>query len=178
MSALANLGGAKTCTTPTGNGCANTAIASVLRDVFPVKAWSHVGALLGLEERAAKHRMAATREFTADEIAALLHQPFGFQVVAAIMSQARRPPLWWRICKPLMELADLQQMQLNARRRLGRLLKGAVDADADLAATLARAEAALSVQDEDFHRPSIDALGDVRRASHRAVAPAGRRGRA
>jgi hypothetical protein len=175
MRQIANRGGAETCTTSAGNGTTTATIAAVLRDIFPRKTWSHLGDLLTLEERTAKHRVAATRRFSDDEIAALLHQPFGFKVVAAIMSQAKNPPLWWRVCKPLMELADLQQMQLNARRRLGRLLKGAVDADTDITAAIARAETYLAVQDEDFHRQDIDGLGEARRVSHRAVAGKGAR---
>jgi hypothetical protein len=175
--AAANPVGAETCTALTVNGSTNTTIAQALRDIFPDKPWAHLGSLLRLEERTAKHRMAATREFSADEIAALLHQPFGFKVVAAIMSQAKRPPLWWRVCKPLMELADIQQMQLNARRRLGRVLKGAVDADADITAAIARAEAALSVRDEEFDRPHLDALRSMARVPDRTMAPQAKRGR-
>jgi hypothetical protein len=166
-----NRGGAETCTASAVNGSTNVTIAQVLRDIFPDKAWAHLGSLLRLEERTAKHRMAATREFSADEIARLLHQPFGFKVVAAIMSQAKPAPLWWRVCRPLMELADIQQMQLNARRRLGRVLKGAVDADAEINAAIARADAALSVRDEEFDRPHLDALRSIARVPDRAVAP-------
>jgi hypothetical protein len=172
-----NRGGAETCTASAVTGSTNVTIAQTLRDIFPDKAWAHLGSLLRLEERTAKHRMAATREFSADEIAALLHQPFGFKVVAAIMSQSKRPPLWWRVCKPLMELADIQQMQLNARRRLGRVLKGAVDADADITAAIARAEAALSVRDEEFDRPHLDALRSMARVPDRTMAPQAKRGR-
>jgi len=168
---LANSVGAETCTVSAQNGGTNAAISQVLREIFPAKAWSHIGALLGLGERSAKHRMATTREFTADEIAALLHQPFGFKVVAAIMAQCERPPLWWRVCKPLMELADVQQAQLAARRKVERMLKGAMDADADLTAAIARAEA-VAVHDPEFHRPGIDALRSKRRVPHRAVAAA------
>lgn len=114
------------------------------------------------------------RGLSADALANLIRSEEGFRFLNAVMEGAQ--PKWWRVCAPLMEFAEVQEMQLRARKKLRRVMQGAVDADADLTAALARTEAALSVQDADFHQPQIDAQRAMARVHHRAVdTPKGRR---
>lgn len=120
-----------------------------VKTLFPHKAWAHLADFLGLSERGAKHRLAGTRRFTADELCLLLQTDHGFKILTAAMADAN--PMWWRICRPLMEVAEVQQMQIKANRKLNKAIKDASDADRAIAATIGRADALL-VQDEEFYR--------------------------
>jgi len=74
-----------------------------------------------------------------------------------------------------MEVAETQKMQAAARRRLRRVIEGAVDADREISASIQRAEAALCVQDEDFYRPQFDGARSSIGARDRALAQASKR---
>jgi hypothetical protein len=154
-----------------GTGTISELIAECLKNIFHEKTWASVEKLLwpGQErERLAKHRLAATRDFTVDELATLLRSEHGFTILSAIMTDAR--PGWWRLCMPLMQAADARKLQRQAQAKIARALKGALDADDDLSASIARAEAAFSVQDEEFMRPHLDGLRAQSGALHRAMA--------
>lgn len=153
-------------------GVISQVLRNLLAELFPIKTWGKVAAVLGLSDRGARHRMEGTRAFSADELAALLRTEHGYRVLTAVMADAA--PSWWRICAPLMEVAEIQQMQIAARRRLQRVVKGALDADAELSAAIARADA---LCDPDFHRPHADGLRAMARLPDRAVASAAGKGR-
>lgn len=142
-------------------GIVHRAIVSVINQLAPRKAWAFVAEQLGLEERTAKHRIASTRQFSADEVGELLRSEDGFRYLAAIMSAAPNMPLWFRICAPLMELADVQRMQLAARRRYEAAIRKTADADEQLTATLRRGQAALMVQDEGFYSARLAPMGEL-----------------
>lgn len=151
-----------------GMGTTNSLIIECLKTIFPQKPWAPLMATLGLGLRSAKHRTDGDRKFTADELAQLLRSEDGFEFLVAVMADAR--PTWWRVCRPLMEVAETQKMQAIARRRLRRVIEGAVDADREITNSIQRAEAALCVQDEDFYRPQFDGARDGARAPDRAMA--------
>lgn len=136
-------------------GIIHLALVRVFKDLQEEKTWGAIAELLGLKERTAKHRVFATRSFSDEDIAAMLRSEHGFEFLTAMMGDAR--PTWWRILRPLMEVAETQKMQERARRRLQSVIKGALDADRDLTAACARAEA-LAVQDQEFMGSHIDAL--------------------
>ena len=140
--------------------------------LFPQHARKTLARLLGLSDKAAMKKLAGQRMLSVDEFATLLRTPEGFTYLTAIMADSTVQ--WWRIMAPLMEVAEVQAMQLRARRKFRRAVKGAIDADTSLSAAIARADA-LMVSDEDFHRPHADALRAVARIPDRAVAAAGRR---
>lgn len=143
------------------------AIITAFVRIFPEHARKSLARFLGLSDGGAKKKLDGERALSLDEFVTLLHRPEGFQYLTAVMSDSTVQ--WWRICAPLMEVAEVQAMQLRARRRFRRAVKGAIDADADLTAAIARADALL-VQDEDFHRPGADALRAMARVPDRAVA--------
>lgn len=160
-------------------GIVHRAVLRVVNELAPRKAWAFVAEKLGLEERTAKHRCACTRLFSADEIGALLRTEDGYRYLAAIMSTGDNAPLWYRICAPLMELADAQRMQLAARKKYEKTLKATLDADRSLTATIAQGQAALIHQDEGFYRAHLDPYRELAgravtddRVSHRALATA------
>lgn len=142
-------------------------LADCARKIFPTNTWANLGLALPLNERVLKHRLAGTREFTIDELRCLLRSEDGFKYLTALMAGAE--PKWWRLCVPLMEVAEVQAMQIAARKRLRRAVQGALDADRDTTAALGRADALL-VQDADFYRPHADALGSVAGIPDRAMA--------
>lgn len=156
-----------------GLGITNFLILECLKEISPKKPWALLMKTLGLTPRTAKHRTDGDRKFSTDELALLLQSEDGFEFLVAVMADAR--PTWWRVCRPLMEVAETQKMQAAARRRLRRVIEGAVDADREISATIQRAEAALCVQDEDFYRPQFDGARASSRTLDRAVAQGSKR---
>lgn len=113
------------------------------------------GRWIGVSDKTAKRKLKLERRLTDDEIGKLIRSERGFEVLTAIMGDAK--PLWWRIVVPLMDAADARRMQIAARRRMKQTIESALDADQSLTAAIRRAEA-LSVQDEEHVSPHLDAL--------------------
>lgn len=166
----AKKGGAETCTKNVHSVPATEIIANVFKAVFERKAWTVVALHLGLQERAAKHRLAGTREFSIDELRTLLRSEAGIHFLSALMDDAR--PKWW--------LGFLANVAAGDARRAIRTqqtkLQEAIDAVETLGGTLARAEAALSVSSADSMRTHPDALRAMARPGHCSMAQA-KRGR-
>lgn len=151
-----------------GTVSTNSLIVGCLKKIYGKKAWTALVDIFDFKERRAKHRTGSSRKFKAEELAQFLQSEDGFEFLVAVMADAR--PTWWRVCRPLMEVAETQKMQAAARRRLRRVIEGAVDADREISATIQRAEAALCVQDEDFYRPQFDAARNGAGPRDRAMA--------
>jgi hypothetical protein len=167
--ALANSVGAVSGIENAETGSVSFALAEMARGISPRKTWGYLVSLIRVNERVAKHRLAGTRRFTDEDIALLLRSERGIDYLVAIMGDAE--PDWWRRFKAHVAVTNAARVQRAARRQL----EEAVDAGAELAATIARAEAALSFQDEDFRRPHVDAQRSVARTQNRAVAQATKR---
>lgn len=104
----------------------NTAIIAVLKAIFPAKTWASLTKLVCMSDSTAKNRMLQRREFTADEIGALLWSEHGREVLIAIMTQAPVEPDWWRVAKSLFQIHDAEKFQHEAlvdfyRSQLGML---------------------------------------------------------
>lgn len=149
----------------------------MLKDLFGAKPWAHLGRVLQISDRLAKHRIYRTRDFTADELAELIRTEHGFEVIAAIMADGeRKPPKWWRACAPLMQAHEARKLQIEAQRRIQRAVEDAWDEDEQTTMALERAEAALAISSANADRP-VAVLGRAGgRVSGRPVAAAGRRG--
>jgi hypothetical protein len=170
MDVSANRAGDRTCTNDAPMCTINSSIISFVKDLVRCKTWAFLHEKLGISERTAKHRLAGTREFTAAELAVLLRQERGRELLVAIMGEAK--PAWWVEYLRLRKIHSARQAAVNAEREL----LEAINAVDENTATLARIETALAVSDEAFHRPHIDALRSVAGVSHRAGAsPAKRR---
>lgn len=128
------------------------------------------GRWLGVTDKTAKRKLNLERGLSVEELGKLIRSDQGFQVVAAIMGDAK--PKWWRIMVPLMDAAEAREMQMIARRKLEKTIESAVDADKHLAAAISRAEA---LQDQDHVSPQLDALRSMARVPNRAMAQKYRR---
>jgi hypothetical protein len=131
----------------------NGAIIAVFKTLFPQHTRKALARLLGLSDGAARKKLSGERAFSSDELAALLRSEHGLDFLAEIMTDAK--PKWWVIVN--------SAFKLGAMRRHRQHLQEAINEAERLGDTLARAETALGICDEDFHRPQIDALGEIRR---------------
>lgn len=131
-----------------------------------------VGRWFGVSDKTAKRKLNFERALSVEELGTLIRSERGFEIVCAVMGEAK--PAWWRIMVPLMEIAEIQQMQIAARRRARKTMEGVLDADRSLSLTIQRAEA-LALHDPEHLSTQIDALRSMRGVSDRTLAPAKRR---
>jgi hypothetical protein len=144
-----------------------------IKKVFPEHARKVIGRFLNLSEGGAKKKIEGDREFTADELAALLRTEHGFRLLTEIMVNAR--PKWWVLCSAFMRVRSAEKMQAQARDEIKSAMQDALDADATLAATISHADALL-VHDENFMRPHVDALRTMGGVQNRPVVKASKEG--
>lgn len=131
------------------------------------------GRWLGISDKSAKRKLGLDRSISAEQLGVLIRSERGFEIVTAVMGDAR--PEWWRLCAVLMDAADVRKMQMAAQRRIKKTLEGALDADRDLSAAIARAEA-LAFQGQEQAGIHADALRSMDGIQNRTVAPSkGRR---
>lgn len=170
----------------------NAAITAVLKIKETRKTWGFLCDLLfntsriEMTERVAKHRLAGSRDYTVEELQALLHSEEGLDFLVAVMGDAQ--PAWWRWMTKVMTLAAVRRRQaedaqeilkletaadvdVGARRRI----KGALNADKRISAAVARAETALGVSRPNLDRVGAAAGGRSSRISHRSMAGASKR---
>lgn len=138
----------------------NTTLIGIVKRLFPLKPSAFLASLIGISERAARGKVFGEREFTADELASLIRSEHGFEFLTAIMVDAR--PRWWLRLRATSRVSAMRKEQLR--------IQEALHEAEQLAAVLARAETALAVSDEDFHRGDIDALGSARSDLRRTMA--------
>jgi hypothetical protein len=159
---------------------------NILRAKNPYKTWACVADLFGLKERSAKHRLANSRVYTIEELQALLRSEDGLDYLAALMGDAE--PKWWWWAKQVMAVAaikrrraedeqEILKLETSAPAEVGarRRIKGALDANRNLKASIDRAETALGFRRPDVDRADADAVRSKSGASNRAVAQGRRR---
>lgn len=129
-----------------------------------------LGRWLGITDKTTKRKLNLERSLSVEELGVLIRSEQGFEIVAAIVGDAK--PKWWRLMRPLMDAAEAREMQIAARRRLKQTIESALDADQHLTAAIQRAEA---LSDQDHARPQLDALRSMARVQDRSLAPKGRR---
>jgi hypothetical protein len=137
---------------------ANAIIADCARAVFGRKTWAQVARILGLSERSAKSRLAREREFTADEIAALLKSEQGIHFLVALVGDAR--PSWWTALLRMGLLGGVAKRRAADLRLLRRI------ANADRSTPI---PAAALIHDAEFFGPVLEAFDAVARAQDRSV---------
>lgn len=150
-------------------GETNSRVINAINEMY-AEAAVIFGRWIGVTDKTAKRKLNLERGLSVEELGKLIRSDQGFQVVAAIMGDAK--PKWWRIMVPLMDAAEAREMQMIARRKLEKTIESAVDADKHLAAAISRAEA---LQDQDHVSVQLDALRSMGRVSNRAVAQKYRR---
>lgn len=154
----ANRAGSGSWVTPPRNVDTNAVIADYARAVFSRKTWAQLSATLGLSERAAKSRLACEREFTADEIAALLQSEQGIHFLVALMREAR--PAWWSSLLRMGLLGGVAKRRAADLRLLRRI------ADADRSAPI---PAAALIHDAEFFGPVLEAFDAATRAQNSSM---------
>ena len=142
------------------------AVIQVSRRLWPRKTAAEMAIRARVSSRSAENWLARKADPNAQAFCSLLHSEEGFEFLIAAMADAE--PAWWRLIRALNDSAQAQKLQAVARRRLRRAVRGALDADRDITAAIARAEAAF-VRDEEFYGPQIDALRATARVHARAV---------
>ncbi len=147
-------------------GETNVSVISKIKEMYEYPAVIF-GRWLGISDKTAKRKLNLERALTVEELGILIRSERGFEVVAAIMGDAK--PAWWRLVIPLMDAADARKMQIAARRRLKQTIESALDADQHLTATIQRAEA---LSDQDHVGSHIDALRSMGRVQNRPMAQA------
>lgn len=149
---------AKTCTA----SCLQVAITDLIYRQNPRKTWAFLCDVLGLKERAAKHRLANTSSYTIEELQVLLQSEDGFDFLQALMADAQPKWWWWakrviataerrrqaaEIDQEILQLETSRPPDVNGRRRI----KGDLDARTTLGKKFAAAETALG-----FLAPNAD----------------------
>src|SRR3990167_7690945 len=143
------------------------AVIQVSRHLWPRKTAAEMAIRAQVSSRSAENWLARKGDPNAEAFCALLHSEEGFEFLIAAMADAE--PAWWRLIRALSDAAQAQKLQAVARRRLRRAVRGALDADQEITAAIARAEAAF-VHDEEFYGPQIDALRAAARIPNRPLA--------
>jgi hypothetical protein len=161
--ALANLCTTETCGGSRKNLRCDVQVISVCQALFPIKAALNISDLTGYPLRTVEYWFAGGK-MPADALALLIRSEYGLSFVAAIMTDAQ--PSWWRKIKSYVLSLD----SLSFHRVAQRKLKEALDEDTQFNADFARTQASLSVRDEDFFGPHLDALRATGPQSHRSVA--------
>lgn len=167
ISGMSNRVGAGSVTQNDRNGALQVDLRKCVRKIFSTKTWLELSELFGISERTAKHRLAGTRKFSAEDIADLLQTEAGLSVLTTLMGSAR--PRWWVGFLKQMAIADARAYDRAAKRKL----REALDAVDENEAAFARAETALCIQDEDFGRAQFAGRHETTGITRRAVAQEG-----
>lgn len=146
------------------------ALVNKIRELFPRDTVKALAAWLKVSTDTARHRIKGDREFSLDEVSALLQSEHGYKILEALMTQAKRKPRWWLVCEPLMELADLEVMATEARKRARNVMHKREEVIDALEAEIRRAQA-LAIHGQAQAGVHADAL----LAQARVVAPKRRR---
>jgi hypothetical protein len=137
------------------------ALVNKIKDLFPKYATKALSTWLRISIETARHRMKASREFNLDEVVELLHDAHGFKILKALMERAERKPRWWLVCEPLMELADIEVMAAEARRRTRNVIHKREQV-IDALETEIRRTQTLAIHDQEHASAHADALRSLR----------------
>lgn len=159
--ASSNSGTNKTAPSSRRSGPNHFAVVNKIRDLFPKDTVKCLASWLHMTTETARHRIKGNREFNLDEIVDLLHSEHGFEILCALMSRVKRPPRWWRVCMPLMDLADAERMVAVVRKRTQDAILNREEVTDALETEIRRAQA-LAIHDEGQARVHADALRSMR----------------
>jgi hypothetical protein len=129
----------------------NYAAVQKLRTIYPVKTAHHLHLLTGIPLRTCEYCLSKER-LSPEAIWALLQSEHGIHFLVAGMGDAR--PKWFGWLLRLGVAGSVMRRRAADKR----LLEQTLDAEHDLAKTIATTA---MLQDEEFHRPFLDALGSM-----------------
>lgn len=165
----------KTAPSPRRCGPNHFSVVNKIRDLYAKDTVKILSRWISISIDTAKHRIKGDREFSLDEVATLLQSEQGFEILSALMSTAKRQPQWWRVCVPLMDLADAERMVAVVRKRTQDAITKREEVTDALETEIRRAQT-LAIHGSEQAGVQLDALRSLAFASHRMVAP-GQRGR-
>lgn len=156
-------------------GAINSAIVLKIKEIYPQDTIKTLASWLRLTWKTAKNRILGEREFSLDEVGELLGSEHGFKILTAIMEAAAqrpgyRPPDWWSVCEPLMDLADAERLCEAVRRRTDKAIRKREDVVDALETEIRRAQAK-AIHDSGPAREHLRALQSYAGAERRVVAP-------
>lgn len=151
----------RTYSSPQNSGLAGKILNLYRTRIAPRSTYKNLASDAGVSPRSIEY-WSGKRGLSSDALANLIRSEEGFKVLETIMGDAQ--PKWWRICVAMMGFAEAREMQLRTSRNVRRAINRVFDADADVAASIARAE---TFQDPEFMRPHADAMREVSRSSRR-----------
>ncbi|WP_458760521.1 hypothetical protein ACSVBT_06935 [Afipia sp. TerB] len=158
----------------------NSAANLLLKAKEPRKTWGFLCDLvfrakrIEMTERVAKHRLAETRDYSGEELRALLQSDHGYEFLQLLMEDAK--PRWWSMVEQAMALARARHHQEMARQEVlslesapleipaRRKAKRIVDADRKLTSSRSQQETALGFLLADTGRPLHRAVARAKRA--------------
>ena len=158
----------KTAPSSRRNGPNHFAVVNKIKGLFPKDTVKCLATWLNVSIETARHRIKGNREFNLDEIVDLLHAEHGFEILSALMSRAERPPRWWRVCMPLMDLADAERMVAVVRKKTQDAILSREETIDALETEIRRAQA-LAIHGEEQARIHADALRSLAHAQNRVV---------
>ncbi|SFM00115.1 hypothetical protein SAMN03159423_4828 [Bradyrhizobium sp. NFR13] len=169
----------------------NSALTEAIKIKWPLKTWAILCEVLWdtkrieMTERVAKHRLSNTRDYSVEELQAMLQSEDGLDFLAVLMADAQ--PKWWWWAKQVMTVASIKRRRAEDEQEILKLetsapaetgarrrIKGALDANRNIKAAVDRAETALGFQRPDMAGRNADASSNGAGVSGRAVAPAKR----
>lgn len=81
----------------------------VARSLWPSKTDAALSSKTGASDRLCRYWLANKYNLSADDLAALLRSDEGFQILEAIIGDAK--PVWWRAFKRAVRRAELRRQQ-------------------------------------------------------------------
>lgn len=140
------------------------AVMRAAQSIWPMGRVANLVAVTGASETTAKEWIRGERDMRLDHFARLLATENGLQFLDA--ATAARRPGWWRLIQAIVGAATARKLQAAAQRTLQRAVTGAFNADAEISASINRAEHLLA-HDADFHSEHFTALRAIARVPDR-----------
>jgi hypothetical protein len=94
----------------------NSIVMRVAQRLWPTKTDQALAHKTGTSDRMCRYWLANKYKLSADDLAALLRSDEGFQILEAIIGEAR--PVWWRSFKRSVRRAELRRQQAAIQKAL------------------------------------------------------------
>lgn len=171
----------------------NVVINKVLKVKEPRKTWGFLCDLLWetsrieMTERVAKHRLGGSRDYTVEELRALIQSEDGADFLNALMADAE--PRWWVNFRKSLKLSVARALQEEAQQHVLSLESGPMDqamrrktkrffdADRNLSAARAKEETAVGFLHKDNDRTVAGAVAEAKAKGKPALRAYAGRGR-
>lgn len=100
-------------------------VMQAARSLWPRKTAAELSVRTGTQMRGCEYWLARRSGMSADSLAALLRSDEGFQILEAIIGDAK--PVWWRAFKKSVRRADLRRQQAALAKALEEIEQAELD---------------------------------------------------